>query len=183
MFDHIVISTDDQDIMKNYFGRCMMVDRSKESGSDLATLTDVIQEALMQLEDGGIFPDSICLVLPCAVFVNYTDLLMAYDDLDGNDCVFTVCKYPSHPLRAFGYMDNRFGMRLPEYANTRTQDFPDAYYDAGQFYFLDVRSFKKQNKIFMDKLQPYIIEAVDIDTEQDWIKAEAICGHTRILEG
>jgi hypothetical protein len=35
----------------------------------------------------------------------------------------------------------------------------------------------------MDKIQPYIIEAVDIDTEEDWIKAEAIIGHTRILEG
>jgi pseudaminic acid cytidylyltransferase len=151
MFDHIVISTDDQEIMTKYFGRCKMVERSKDNASDTATLTQVIHETLMQLEDGGIFADNICLILPCSVFIDYDDLLLGYDDLDGNDCVFTVCKYQNHPLRVFGYKDNIFGMRLPEYANTRTQDLPDAYYDAGQFYWLDVRSFKKQNKIFMEK--------------------------------
>jgi len=183
LFDSIVISTDDPEIQAHYKCQAWIIGRSREAASDTATLTEVIQEALMQLEDGGICPDNICVILPCAVFIDSDDLLLAYDDLEYNDCVISVCEY-SHPTaRELGYIDNIFQMIRPEFENKRTQDIERSFYDAGQFYWLNVKAFKEQQKIFMDRLSPYIIEAIDIDTEEDWTKAEAICGHTRILEG
>jgi CMP-N-acetylneuraminic acid synthetase len=40
-------------------------------------------------------------------------------------------------------------------------------------YFLNVKSFLKQKRIFMDNIYPIIIDAVDIDNPEDWKKAEA----------
>jgi CMP-N-acetylneuraminic acid synthetase len=62
----------------------------------------------------------------------------------------------------------------PEFAQKRTQDLEPAYYDAGQFYWgkteawnsnLHVHSWAKGYEIPNSQV-------VDIDTEEDWSKAE-----------
>ena len=57
----------------------------------------------------------------------------------------------------------------------RSQDLEPFYHDCGQFYCLDVESFKKQKKIWMDNVVPFIqdeINVQDIDTAEDWKIAE-----------
>jgi pseudaminic acid cytidylyltransferase len=63
-------------------------------------------------------------------------------------------------------------MRNTEFMFVRTQDLPESFYDAGQMYFLNVESFKKQHKIFMEKNYPIIIDAIDVDKFEDWEQAE-----------
>lgn len=183
MFDLIVISTDDHEIKDKYQSKPIKIlDRSEETANDTATLTDVLIEIISHLEGCGIIPDQICILLPCSIFVDYTDLLNSYESLDDIDCIFSVCEYRHPTIREFGVKNNKFVMLHQEAEFLRTQDLQKTYHDAGQFYWINVAKFKEQGKIFMKNLRPYCISAVDIDTEDDWILAEAILGYTRILE-
>ena len=48
-----------------------------------------------------------------------------------------------------------------EHEFTRTQDSQENYYDAGQMYFLNVKSFLEQKKIFMNNIYPVILDAFE----------------------
>ena len=68
-------------------------------------------------------------------------------------------------------------MFQPEHFQTRSQDLPAAYHDAGQFYFGKTEAWLENNITFSEKstiitIPPY--RTVDIDTEEDWIRAELI---------
>jgi len=169
-FDKIIVSTDSEEILSE----CKYAKkRNPANATDSATLTDVVVEYLYNAEND---PDYICLILPTAVFATAEDIAKGGSMIEHCDCVATFCKYP-HPIeRTFiskwGYME----MRNTKHAFTQTQGIRESYYDAGQFYWINVKSFRKQGKIFMDKTAPIIVEAVDIDTPEDWIKAEALYG-------
>jgi N-acylneuraminate cytidylyltransferase len=71
--------------------------------------------------------------------------------------------------------DGRVEMFYPEHLNTRSQDLPPAFHDAGQFYFFRVKEFLVTGKIFGENsgsIQLSEIEGQDIDTEEDWKLAE-----------
>jgi N-acylneuraminate cytidylyltransferase len=66
-------------------------------------------------------------------------------------------------------------MNWPEHLNTRSQDLPPAYHDAGQFYFFRTDSFISEKKIFTDStigIEMPELEVQDIDNEEDWKVAE-----------
>ena len=66
-------------------------------------------------------------------------------------------------------------LNWPEHVNTRSQDLPPAFHDAGQFYFMKVNEFLNSGKIFTDKtigLEMPESEVQDIDNEEDWKLAE-----------
>jgi N-acylneuraminate cytidylyltransferase len=115
--------------------------------------------------------------LPTAPFVNEEKLNKAYNLLINKnvDSVFTVTEY-SFPIQRSLKIENGYlKMRWPENMNVRSQDLEKTYHDAGQFYFFDVEEFYNQNKVYMEKSYPIIldnIEVQDIDTETDWKLAE-----------
>ena len=66
-------------------------------------------------------------------------------------------------------------MIWPEYANFRSQDLPEAYHDAGQFYWANTNKFMKGKALFAKDslsviLPRYLVQ--DIDTSEDWETAE-----------
>ena len=66
-------------------------------------------------------------------------------------------------------------MFFPEFQNTRSQDLEDSYHDAGQFYWGRPSSWLEKRRIFDDNSIPLLIpryKVQDIDTEEDWIRAE-----------
>ena len=68
-------------------------------------------------------------------------------------------------------------MFQPEHFQTRSQDLPPAYHDAGQFYFGETEAWLENIISFSETstfitIPPY--RTVDIDTEEDWIRAELI---------
>jgi N-acylneuraminate cytidylyltransferase len=172
--NNIIVSSDDREILS--FARHYNLNtfrRSEKTASDTATLTEVINEVIDYLKTTSELPDCICCILPTAVFVTKEDLINSYKLLSGNDSVVSVVKY-NHPIeRAFGInTDGQLTMMWPKYEFSRTQDLLPSYHDAGQFYWLNVESFIKQQKIFMDKSAGYQIDAIDIDNEGDWQLAE-----------
>ena len=68
-------------------------------------------------------------------------------------------------------------MVFPEHYNSRSQDLPEVYHDAGLFYWAKPEVWKKKPEGFSEKnsivkIPNYRVQ--DIDTLDDWKKAEII---------
>lgn len=68
-------------------------------------------------------------------------------------------------------------MVFPEHYNSRSQDLPEVYHDAGQFYWVKSKAWKNKPSGFSEnntivELPNYLVQ--DIDTIDDWNKAEKI---------
>jgi len=53
----------------------------------------------------------------------------------------------------------------------------EAYHDAGQFYWGKAQAFKDESPLFSEVATPYVLPRYlvqDIDTMEDWIRAEAM---------
>ena len=64
-----------------------------------------------------------------------------------------------------------------KHLNTRSQDLPDAYHDAGQFYIAKTSAFLNEKTFFTKKstgIKLSNVEAIDIDTDEDWKFAELL---------
>ena len=58
---------------------------------------------------------------------------------------------------------------------TRSNDLPETYFDAGQFYWLDAGKFLGNCRLYTDDAVPVILPRYlvqDIDTPEDWQTAE-----------
>ena len=79
-------------------------------------------------------------------------------------------------IRGFKYdQKNGMSMMFSDYYNIRTQDLPDYYFDAAQFYMGTKKSWQNEKKIFNKNASPYILNYnsfVDIDDITDWEKAK-----------
>jgi N-acylneuraminate cytidylyltransferase len=174
IFDDIVVYTDNPDIGSIAIENNIL-SWKRNPASDNETLTETVLNFLSEEKFKDI--DYLCVLLPTAVFVDkkvisYLTLetLMKRNEYD---CAITFCKY-HHPIqRAFMPLVTGMKMVNTQFEFARTQDLLPHYYDAGQMYFLNVKSFLKQKRIFMDNIYPIIIDAVDIDNPEDWKKAEA----------
>jgi CMP-N-acetylneuraminic acid synthetase len=68
-------------------------------------------------------------------------------------------------------------MIWPDYMNVRSQDLSEAYHDAGQFYWADAQKYLIEKKIFSQAAVPVVLPRYlvqDIDTDEDWQRAEAM---------
>jgi N-acylneuraminate cytidylyltransferase len=178
LFDEVIVYTDNQEIAKvaNQYGATTPLFRAQESANDTATLTGTLFEVLVKYEDTDKWFDNICVILPTAVFITFDDLFNARNrlDFDKLDSVISVNKY-NHPIERAFKVDLNSGylyMEKQGYEFSRTQDITSSYHDAGQFYWLNVNSFLLQHKIFMNKMTGCLVDAVDIDNEEDWQLAE-----------
>ena len=73
--------------------------------------------------------------------------------------------------------DKKVKMLYPKYFEKRSQDLEEAYHDAGQFYWGTSKAFKDEIPIFSEAASAFILPRYlvqDIDTEEDWIRAEAM---------
>ena len=65
----------------------------------------------------------------------------------------------------------------PELIGQRSQDLPEAFHDAGQFYWGTADAFASQSPIFAAHSRPFLIphdRVQDIDTDADWRRAEVL---------
>ena len=69
-------------------------------------------------------------------------------------------------------------MLFPEHYKTRSQDFPEWMHDAGQFYWGKIENWLAEDSMnFDENANAYnlpIWRVQDIDTEDDWKRAELI---------
>ena len=178
LFDAILVSTDDAAIADlartNGAG---VIDRPAALADDHATTRAVVLHALDTLEAEGRLPDALCCLYATAPFVRAEDLAAARALLDGADFAVPVARYPFPIERAVRIRDGRLAMDRPEHLSTRSQDLEESFHDAGQFYWGTPSAWRGDAPIFGPRTAPLVLPAwrvQDIDTEEDWTRAEAM---------
>jgi N-acylneuraminate cytidylyltransferase len=127
---------------------------------------------------GKDFAHAFCLY-PTAPFVSpelIRDAEKIMEAYESNE-VIAVVEFSYPPQRCYRIDENGLmSYKYKEYIDTRSQDLEKLYHDAGQFYIYNVKSFYMQKGRIEDGIMPMIISpmlAQDIDTEEDWLIAEA----------
>ena len=179
LFDKIMVSTDDKDIVKisRQYGASVPFLRSHENANDHAVLSDVVDEVLNKYKSSSHNFENICCILPTAPFISAEKLQQAYKKLNEEkwNAVFPVLEFSFPIQRSLQIENDKVSMVWKKYLNTRSQDLPSRYHDAGQFYWFKHDNFVRNKRIYSDNSGVIIIsqlEAQDIDTEIDWKLAE-----------
>ncbi len=182
LFDKVIVSTDDEEIKEvalKYGAECPFV-RPANLSDDFSTTTAVIAHAVQWLNDEHYVVSNVCCIYPTAPILQINDLKLAKQLIDTNEWeyVFSATHFPFQVLRSFTYgTKGEVDMLFKDHLNTRSQDFPLLYQDAGQFYWGKAEAWLLQKKIF-DKHSTIIKiptwRVRDIDTQDDWDEAEKI---------
>lgn len=181
-FDHIVVSTDDEDIAKVSLdlGAKIPFMRPVNLSDDFTTTRSVVNHAICELSKlyGNI--DMVCCLYPTAPFVSPLDLVLAQRMLEETDVtyVFSASTFAYPIQRAFRRTISGGLQRFqPQYRNTRSQDLETAFHDAGQFYWGVPLSFHESYEPVNENSRALILPRLrvhDIDTQEDWDHAELI---------
>ena len=177
MFDDIVVSTDDAAIAEVaiQYGATIPYMRPKSLADDHCGTVAVIKHAIQALELKD--TDLICCIYATAVFSTAESVEGCLNlFLEGNgDYGFPVARFPAKIQRAFR-QEGVFMVPLQsENVSTRTQDLPESFYDAGQFYWARAKTWIAELPIHSKTSVGYIVDGrklCDIDEEEDWKHAE-----------
>ncbi|MDE7476879.1 MAG: pseudaminic acid cytidylyltransferase [Lachnospiraceae bacterium] len=178
-FQEVMVSTDDEEIAQaaKRAGAKVPFFRSEKTSNDFATTADVIAEVIESYEQTGMNFQTACCIYPTAPFVTATAIKKAMLLLEQEqaDCVIPVVKFSFPPQRGVVISNGKIMPKWPENMAKRSQDLEPIYHDCGQFYCLNVDSFKRQHAIWMKNAVPFIQDekyVQDIDTPEDWEIAE-----------
>jgi pseudaminic acid cytidylyltransferase len=180
IFDRIIVSTDSKEIasIAKKFGAEVPFMRPHKLADDHTGTDAVIFHVLKRLMEDGEEIDYICCIYATAPFVKAEYIIKGYNmlrDEHATSC-FSVTTYPFPIFRSLKInSQNRLEMFWPEYRETRSQDLPEAYHDAGQFYWADAKKYLKEKQFYSKDAVPVILPRYlvqDIDTIEDWVTAE-----------
>lgn len=177
VFDQVIVSTDDEEIAETArdLGAEIPWMRPGDIANDYATTVDVVQHALLNLP--GV--KRLCCLYATAPFVRPDDLRQSLDLLSRDeDFVFPVTTFAS-PIDRSLVVNNEglLKMRWPEQFATRSQDLPEAFHDVGMFYWGHAASWARCASPYDGDVKPFILpryRVQDIDTEEDWARAELL---------
>ena len=149
LFDHIIVSTDSEEVAavaRQY--RARVLKRPANLADDQTPTWPVIQHALEVLDSGDqpIKPDFTCCIYPCAPMLDPLDLKHAELVVNNKD-----------PHRAW------YCVPVAEWLK-----------DPGQFYFGVSHAFLNGTPLISDRTRMIQIDprrAIDINTEDDWNQA------------
>ena len=179
IFDEVMVSTDSEEIAKVacQAGANVPFMRSEKTANDFATTRDVLLEVLAVYEQMGRRFDKMCCIYPTNPFITGEKLRQAGETFaaSGADGMTPVVAFSYPPQRGFYIQNNKLEWVQPEHSATRSQDLPKIYHDVGQFYFYDIKAYRKPDFVASGNNIPFVIpemEAQDIDTLEDWEMAD-----------
>jgi N-acylneuraminate cytidylyltransferase len=182
VFQRIVVSTDDDEIaaVAQAAGGEAPFRRPPDLANDHAATLPVIEHAVRTLAQVGVEASFVCCVYPAAVLARAADLSRALAMLRAEpiNYVFTATAF-SYPIQRALRKTANGGAEMfwPEHRQTRSQDLEPAYHDAGQYYFGRSEAWLEQRPLFARGSRLLVIphyRAQDIDTPEDWERAELI---------
>lgn len=179
-FDRIIVSTDDAEIARvaQTHGAEVPFFRPPELSDDHTGTIPVIAHAIDWQNHNGERAHEVCCIYATAPFVRAEDLQRGLHILQstGAEYAFSVTSYPFPIQRAVRITpDQRLEMYQPEHFGTRSQDLPEAWHDAGQFYWGKVQAWLQGTPLFSHDAAPVPLpryRVQDIDTPEDWELAE-----------
>ena len=180
LFEHVMVSTDDQEIAQvaRDLGASVPFMRPASLADDFATTLDVMQHAVAACRALDIQPQLVCCLYATAPFVLAADLQQGLTALQDTrfQYAFSATGF-SFPVQRAIRLTGQGGVEpvWPEKMASRSQDLEPLYHDAGQFYWGRPEAFAGQLPIFAAHSAPILLpghRVQDIDTEEDWIRAE-----------
>ena len=182
LFDQVVVSTDDAEIAEVACGAGALVPfmRPENLSDDYADTKSVVRHAISELKLETEPEVQVCCIYPTSVFVDTQLLSEGLEKLRGGNArfVLSITSVDSSVYRSFNKNeDDQITMLFPENYAKRTQDLPNLYCDAAQFYWATVSAWQSDLQIFGPDsigvfLDPSSVQ--DIDNESQWITAEQI---------
>ncbi|WP_333988222.1 pseudaminic acid cytidylyltransferase [Pseudomonas sp. S3(2024)] len=177
LFEQVVVSTDDADIAELALAHGAQVPflRPAELADDFTGTAAVIVHALQQLPAF----DYACCVYATAPLLQARFLREGFELLQQHPdkaFAFSVCSF-GFPVQRALTLDGQGALTAlyPEFRQTRSQDLPDAFQDAGQFYWGRSEAWLRGEVLYSSASLPVILPrhlVQDIDTLQDWKRAE-----------
>jgi len=190
VFNDVFVSTDDPEIAeiaKSYGAKVPFL-RSPDLSDDFTPTIPVIRDSIERITKLNYSFDQCCCIYPTSIFVTPNDLVQAYNQLVGmpsKDFVVSVVKYPYPIQRALG-MNKRLEISFLNLANlsTRSQDLPDTFHDAAQFYWGYKSAWVESESVFINAIgyQLDSSKIQDIDDEEDLRKAGFLFRSNKILD-
>ncbi len=182
LFERIIVSTDDEEIanVSKSYGAEVPFFRPDELSDDHTGTIDVVAHAISWMKEQQLRPRVICCVYPTSVFITKEDLIKGYDALNTKNWQYaiSVTDYEYPIFRSFKKHPNGgLKMFFPEHFESRSQDLPQAFHDAAQFYWGKPEAWLSNLKLYDCHSFPVIIprwRLQDIDTEDDWKRAEIL---------
>ena len=177
----MLVSTDDAEIAEiaRKAGAETPFTRPPELADDLTPTVPVIAHAVQACIAVGWDVRYACCIYPCVPLLSSNDMAAALKlaiDTEA-DFVYPVTEY-AHPIqRAMRRLANgQMVFFSPEHEMTRTQDLEKSFHDAGQFYWGTASAWLEHKKMHTAGLGLPIPNwrVVDIDSEDDWHRAELI---------
>ena len=174
IFDQIIVSTDDQAIAAvatQYGAETLM--RPPELADDYCVLIDVVRHAIDSLTQNNNRPDRLFCFYATAPMIDTQSIHQANQMVDSGeaDLAMTVTSFPFPVQRALLLDEQQaISSMYPEYANTRSQDLPEAFHDAAHFFMGKTDAFYEGGVNKAIVVPRYRVQ--DIDTEEDWLVAE-----------
>jgi len=181
-FDDVIVSTDDEEIadIAKKSGASVPFIRPTELSDDHTGTIPVLRHTVETTEQQtGSHIEEACCIYATAPLVMPSFLRQGLETLladEALDFAFSVASYLFPIQRSLEInSDRRVEMVYPEYEQTRSQDLPERYHDAGQFYWFRRAGLFNNEGVFSACSAPVIIpreRVQDIDTLEDWRCAE-----------
>jgi len=181
IFDRVVVSTDDEAIatVARQYGAEVPFMRSAANSDDYAPVVDVLIEVVNHYRSISMSFDEVACLFATAPFIHASLIQHVHQLLDHEtDSAFTVQNFGFPIFRALKKDESgNVSMFWPENLNTRSQDLPQAFHDAGQLYWIKTQVLLDERKMYTSKSKGFEmdrLDAIDIDTESDWKIAETL---------
>jgi N-acylneuraminate cytidylyltransferase len=182
VFDRIIVSTDDNEIMDiaRNWGAEVPFKRPPELSNDYAGTIEVIAHATRWALAEGMKFNAVCCIYATAPFVQALDVAQGLEALESGDWAyaFSCTDFPAPIFRSFEKSaEGGVRMFFPQHFTARSQDLPEALHDAAQFYWGRPESWIDGKRIFDVHSKPILLprwRVQDIDNQADWDRAELI---------
>lgn len=183
-FDRIVVSTDDPQIASVAVSQGVDVPflRSAALATDTASTVDVVLDVLQRERFEGRSYDLVALLQPTSPVRRAERWETAKMLLNSDNCqaVIGVAHARNHPSHLFDWRSppSLVPFTSSEERLLRSQDLSPVVYIAGNLYLVRTSVLEGGRTFFPDGTLGVLCdgpcEAIDIDTEDDWIMAEAL---------
>jgi N-acylneuraminate cytidylyltransferase len=191
LFDDVIVSTDDDEIAsvaRAHGARTPFV-RPAALSDDHTGTNAVVRHAIGWFGEHGEMPEHVCCIYATAPFVQPRYLREGLERLvaSGRSFAFSVTSFAFPIQRALRIdADGCVEPIWPENVARRSQDLEEAFHDAGQFYWGTARAFLDDVVLYSNASVPVVLPrhlVQDIDTEEDWVRAELMFGALLARQG
>ena len=179
LFDRVVVSSDSNEVGAIaaregavYFKR----DPKLGTNSDTAPMYNVVNEVLTQYAALGELYDYVCMLYATAPFITAQRLQEGYKHiLDGHQFVFPMYKSP-HPERSLYARGMSMTPRHPYEFQQPSNMYPESFHPAEGWWWAQSVALELYKGFWGDANKGILVpdvEAMVIDTEDDWRLAES----------